>query len=112
MILSTAIAHTQTEQTRSPSITPLTIQCACMKSVIKERSEEVSGKADCATSFMDPPFPDTRGNAPHAANRSHETQPASEPPRPCAHKRSRPVRRVQRQTCLNLGDLPVRRGAS
>src|SRR6266481_1131984 len=61
MILSTAIAHTHTEHTSSPTITPLTIQCACQNSVSNERSEEVSGRADCATSGMEHPFDRTRG---------------------------------------------------
>ena len=39
-----AIAQTQTEQTRSPTITALTIQCACQNSVKSERSDDVSGK--------------------------------------------------------------------
>src|SRR5450755_4164305 len=62
MVLSTAIAHTHTEQTSSPTITPLTIQWACKNSVNNERSEEVSGRADCATSFMEHPFDQTRGD--------------------------------------------------
>src|SRR5271169_5015013 len=62
MNLSTAIAHTHTEHTSSPTITPLTIQWACKNSVSNERSEEVSGRADCATSFMVHPFDQTRGN--------------------------------------------------
>src|SRR6185295_9252945 len=49
-ILSIAIAHTQTEQASSPSITALTTQWACTNSAISETSEEASGKADCATS--------------------------------------------------------------
>src|SRR5665213_1573335 len=45
-----AMAQTQTEQTISPTITSLTIQWACQNSVNSERSEEVSGSTDCATS--------------------------------------------------------------
>ena len=45
-----AIAHTQTEQTSSPIITVLTIQCACQNRCKSDRSEEVNGKADDATS--------------------------------------------------------------
>ena len=54
-----AIAQTQTEQTSSPIITVLTIQWACQNSVNSERSEEVSGSTDCATSagFMGTSFP-------------------------------------------------------
>ena len=43
--MSTAIAHTQTEQTRSPSITVLTSQWACQNRPNSERSEDVSGSA-------------------------------------------------------------------
>src|ERR1700729_79263 len=50
MILSIAIAHTQTEQDNSPSITHLTIQCACQNKAISETSADGSGKTDCATS--------------------------------------------------------------
>ncbi len=49
-ILSMAIAQTQTEHTSSPSITALTTQWACQNSVNSERSEDVSGSTDCATS--------------------------------------------------------------
>ena len=54
-----AIAHTQTEQTSSPTMTALTIQWACQNSVNSERSDEVSGSTDCATSagFMGTSFP-------------------------------------------------------
>ena len=45
-----AIAQTQTEQISSPTMTVLTIQWACQNSVNSERSEEVSGSTDCATS--------------------------------------------------------------
>src|SRR3974390_1100686 len=57
-VLSIAIAQTHTEQTKSPIITALTIQCACQNSVNSERSEEVSGSTDCATSagFMGTSF--------------------------------------------------------
>src|SRR5258708_2231213 len=48
--LSIAIAHTQTEQLSSPSMTAFTIQWACRNNAISETSEEASGKADCATS--------------------------------------------------------------
>src|SRR5579884_1867935 len=44
------IAQTQTEHTSSPIITLLTIQWACQNSVKSERSDDVSGSADCATS--------------------------------------------------------------
>src|ERR1700743_1513083 len=50
MILSIAIAQTQTEQDNSPSITALTIQWACQNKAISETSADGSGKADCATS--------------------------------------------------------------
>src|ERR1700730_15698624 len=50
MSLSIAIAHTQTEQDNSPSITHLTIQCACQNKATSETSADGSGKADCATS--------------------------------------------------------------
>src|SRR5665647_2303471 len=57
-VLSIAIAQTQTEHTSSPTITVLTIQWACQKSVNSERSDEVSGSTDCATSagFMGASF--------------------------------------------------------
>src|ERR1700693_3352801 len=53
------IAQTQTQQARRPTITALTIQCACQNSVNSERSDEVSGSTDCATSagFMGTSFP-------------------------------------------------------
>src|ERR1700742_1810937 len=50
MNLSIAIAQTQTEHDNSPSITHLTIQCACQNSVINETSADGNGKAACATS--------------------------------------------------------------
>src|ERR1700722_16429072 len=50
MILSIAIAQTQTEQDNSPSITAFTIQCACQNKAISETSADGSGKTDCATS--------------------------------------------------------------
>src|SRR3569833_1270576 len=50
MNLSITIAQTQTEATSRPIMTHLTSQCACRNSVISERSEEVSGSTDCATS--------------------------------------------------------------
>src|SRR4051794_8330492 len=37
-ILSIAIAHTQTEQASSPSMTAFTIQCACKNSAISDTS--------------------------------------------------------------------------
>src|SRR5215471_10062864 len=54
-----AIAQTQIDDARSPTITVLTIQCAFQNSVNSERSEEVSGSTDCATSagFMGTSFP-------------------------------------------------------
>src|SRR6266545_1234087 len=58
MSLSIAIAHTQTDATSSPAITSLTIQWAFQNSVKIDRSEEVSGSADCARSagFIGFPF--------------------------------------------------------
>ena len=58
-VLSMAIAQTQTEHTSRPIMTALTIQWACQNSVNSERSEEVSGSTDCATSagFMGTSFP-------------------------------------------------------
>src|SRR6516162_9224014 len=58
-LLSMAIAQTQIEQTKRPIITAFTIQCACQNSVKSERSDEVSGSTDCATSvgFMGTSFP-------------------------------------------------------
>ncbi len=50
MSLSITIAQTQTEADNSPIITHFTSQCACRNSVISDRSEEVSGSTDCATS--------------------------------------------------------------
>src|SRR5712671_4944857 len=50
MSLSTTIAQTQTDAASSPIITHLTSQCACKNNVISDRSEEVSGKTDWATS--------------------------------------------------------------
>src|ERR1022692_2738243 len=57
-VLSIAIAQTQIEQIKSPTMTALTIQWACQNSVNSERSEEVSGSTDCATSagFMGTSF--------------------------------------------------------
>src|SRR6266851_908414 len=54
-----AIAQTQTEHANRPTMTVLTIQWACQNSVNSERSEEVSGSTDCATSagFMGTSFP-------------------------------------------------------
>src|SRR5690242_19770185 len=58
IVLSTTIAHTQMDATSSPIITILTIQWACQNNVKSDRSEEVSGSADCATSagFMFTPL--------------------------------------------------------
>src|ERR1700744_4480359 len=50
IILSIAIAQTQTEQPSSPSITALTIQAACMNRAISETSLDTTGRAVCATS--------------------------------------------------------------
>src|SRR5215510_11067757 len=50
MVLSITIAHTQIDDANSPSMTVFTIQWACMNRANSERSEEVSGSADCATS--------------------------------------------------------------
>src|SRR5215470_17526372 len=50
MVLSITIAHTQIDAASRPSMTVLTIQWACRNRVSSERSEEVSGSADCATS--------------------------------------------------------------
>jgi hypothetical protein len=57
--LSIAIAQTQTEQTSNPTITVLTTQWAFQNSVNSERSDEVSGSTDCATSagFIGSSFP-------------------------------------------------------
>src|SRR3954469_23445989 len=44
------IAQTQTEETRRPSMTHFTSQCACQNSANSDRSEELSGSTDCATS--------------------------------------------------------------
>src|SRR4029079_8237218 len=58
-VLSIAIAQTQTEQTSNPIITVLTTQWAFQNSVNSERSDEVSGSTDCATSagFIGTSFP-------------------------------------------------------
>src|SRR6187397_1869852 len=45
-----AIAQTQTDAASRPIMTHLTSQCACRSSLNSERSEEVSGNTDCATS--------------------------------------------------------------
>src|SRR5262245_5763225 len=50
MNLSITIAHTHTEANSRPSMTVLTSQCACQNRANSERSEEVSGSTDCATS--------------------------------------------------------------
>src|ERR1700731_2413259 len=55
-VFSIAIAHTQTEQTRSPTITDLTIQCACKNSVRSERSDELSPICGRSAAFMGYPF--------------------------------------------------------
>src|SRR5258707_7397972 len=49
-ILPIAIAQTQTEQARSPSMTAFTIQWACRNNAISDTSLDAIGKADCATS--------------------------------------------------------------
>src|SRR6202521_152231 len=46
IILSIAIAQTQTEQASSPSMTPFTIQAACRNRVISDTSADAIGKAD------------------------------------------------------------------
>src|SRR6476659_9168380 len=50
MNVSITIAHTHTDANSRPSMTVLTSQCACQNSANSERSEEVSGSTDCATS--------------------------------------------------------------
>src|SRR4029078_10785869 len=50
MSLSTTIPQTQTDAMSSHIITHLTSQCACKNNVISDRSEEVSGSTDWATS--------------------------------------------------------------
>src|SRR5438874_12467224 len=45
-----AIAHTQMDAIKSPSITAFTMMWADQNKPKIDRSEEVSGKADCATS--------------------------------------------------------------
>src|SRR5688500_4477160 len=52
------MAQTHTEQIISPIMTVLTTQCACQNRVNRDRSEEVSGRADCAMSagFMESSF--------------------------------------------------------
>src|SRR3954452_6584839 len=57
-VLSITIAHTQTEATSRPIITALTTICADQNSPQIDRSAEVSGSTDCATSvgFMNASF--------------------------------------------------------
>src|ERR1700731_1116657 len=55
-VFSIAIAHTQTEQTKSPTMTVLTIQCACKNSVSRERSDELSPICGRSAGFMGYPF--------------------------------------------------------
>ena len=58
MVLSMAIAQTQTEQTSSPTMTALTIQWACQNRWNSDRFDDVNGATDCAMSpgFMERPF--------------------------------------------------------
>src|SRR5437763_5513155 len=49
-VLSMAMAHTQIEAISSPSMTALTMMWADQNNPKIDRSEDVSGNADCATS--------------------------------------------------------------
>src|SRR6185437_10287433 len=96
-VLSIAIAHTQTEQTNSPIITVLTIQCACQNNVNSERSDEVSGSTDCATSagFMGTSFPLDPVPSVEPARRNFRNQRARAtlpPARQVENQRSREIR--------------------
>jgi hypothetical protein len=57
--LSIAIAQTQTEHIKRPTITVLTTQWAFQNSVNNDRSDEDSGSTDCAMSagFIGTSFP-------------------------------------------------------
>src|SRR6202162_4529116 len=70
MVLSMAMAQTQTEHTRSPTIIDLTIQRACQNKWNSDRLDDVNGATDCAMSpgFMERPF--QRAGRPTAKNRN------------------------------------------
>src|SRR5271169_4210795 len=58
MVLSMAMAQTQTEHTNSPTMTDSTIQWACQNRWNSDRFDDVNGATDCAMSpgFMERPF--------------------------------------------------------
>src|SRR5580765_8212716 len=92
-----AIAQTQTEQTSNPTITVLTTQWAFQNSVNSERSEEVSGSTDCATSagFIGTSFPLNPVPSVEPARRNIRKQHARAtmpPTRQVANRMSREVR--------------------
>src|SRR5579862_5030320 len=64
MVLSMAMAQTQTEQISSPTITVSTIQWACQNRWNSDRLDDVNGATDCAMSpaFMGVPFRSGRAN--------------------------------------------------
>src|SRR5258708_13069908 len=72
-------AQTHTEETRRPSMTHFTSQCACQNSANSDRSEEVSGSTDCATSagFI--------ACVPQVSLRPVHCKPCPDPYRPAAH---------------------------
>src|SRR5512146_1391871 len=90
-----AIAQTQTEQTKSPTITVLTTQWAFQNSVNSDRSEEVSGSTDCATSagFIGTSFPLDPSVEPARRNIRNQRARATMPPtRQVENRLSREIR--------------------
>src|ERR1700733_12318062 len=79
MVLSMAMAQTQTEHTRSPTMTDSTIQWACQNRWNSDRFDDVNGATDWAMSpeFMGRPF--HRSGRPTAKTRHHDRHSAIQP---------------------------------
>src|ERR1700678_2867302 len=70
MNLSTAIAHTQIEQANSPTITVLTIQCACRNKVKIDRSVGARSAGFMVRPFGSAAIRDTATGPPKTPNRT------------------------------------------
>ena len=108
-------------QISSPTITVLTTQCACQNSANSDRSEEVSGSTDCATSagFIGTSFrlnPVPRAVEPARRNirsrRCARDDAAHAPTRPDVSRKSlRPVHRQAYEIPAKLGQTRARKRA-
>ncbi len=125
-ILSITIAHTQTDAISRPSMTPLTIQCACQKRPNSDKSAEASGNASCATAaeIMKTSFclSKPRRTSPLNPGRCRNRDPIRDRVQSCDRERKarhqrvfeRPAeaRRPPPQTCENPSHPPENHGFS